>query len=138
MSSSFTLKIQAADKLFYDGPAVSVTVPAYDGGLQILAHHENMVVATKEGVVRFRVADGEEERRGIVGIGFTHISNNTVTILVDSAERPEDIDRVRAQEALERAKEQLRQDQSIQEYHISQASLARAMVRLSEPSKFNE
>jgi len=46
------------------------------------------------------------------------------------AERPEDIDVKRAEEAKERAEEQLRQKQSIQEYYLSQASMARAMTRL--------
>ena len=36
----------------------------------------------------------------------------------------------RAEEAKERAEEQLRQKQSIQEYYLSQASMARAMTRL--------
>ena len=59
-------------------------------------------------------------------------------MLVDTAERPEDIDEVRAREAMERAKEQLRQKQSIQEYHVSQASMARAMYRLKNTSQRHE
>ena len=47
-------------------------------------------------------------------MGCVYISHNRVIMLVDTAERPEDIDRVRAEAALERAKEQLRQKQSIQ------------------------
>ena len=43
----------------------------------------------------------------------------------------------RAGDALERAKEQLRQKQSIQEHKMSQASLARALTRLKESSKYN-
>ena len=65
-----------------------------------------------------------------VGAGFMEIVNNRVTMLVDTAERPEEIDIRRAEEAKERAEEQLRQKQSIQEYYHSQASLARAMNRL--------
>ena len=72
----------------------------------------------------------------VVGVGFVYISHNRVIMLVDTAERPEDIDRVRAEAALERAKEQLRQKQSIQEYHVSQASMARAMLRLKEAGKY--
>ena len=56
--------------------------------------------------------------------------NNRVTILVDTAERPEEINVRRAEEAKERAEEQLRQKQSLQEYYRTQASLARAMNRL--------
>ena len=53
-----------------------------------------------------------------------------MTVLVESIERPEDIDVKRAQEALERAQEQLRQKQSLQEYYISKQALSRAMARM--------
>ena len=50
--------------------------------------------------------------------------NNRATVIVDTCEYPEEIDLRRAQEAKERAEEQLRQKQSIEEYHRSKASLA--------------
>jgi F-type H+-transporting ATPase subunit epsilon len=128
--STFSLKIIASNKIFFDGKCESLTVPALDGELSVMAHHQNMVVATKVGEIRFKEEGSEDYHKAIVGIGFVHIANNRVTMLVDTCEKPEDIDRVRAEEALERAKEQLRQKQSIQEYHVSQASLARAMYRL--------
>ena len=52
-----------------------------------------------------------------------------------SCERPEDIDTYRAQEALERAQEQLQQKQSMVEYQISTANMARAMARLKGASR---
>ena len=61
---------------------------------------------------------------------IAQIMNNRVTVLAESIERPEDIDLKRAQDAKERAQEQLRQKQSQQEYYISKASLARAMARM--------
>lgn len=134
--SVFGLKIIAADKVFYSGKCHSIIVPALDDEQQIMAHHEDMVIATKEGEVRFREEENAPWRYVVVGIGFVHIVNNRVTMLADTAERPEDIDRVRAEQALERAKEQLRQKQSIQEYRISKASLVRAMVRLKEVGKW--
>jgi F-type H+-transporting ATPase subunit epsilon len=65
-----------------------------------------------------------------VSQGFAEIINNRVSVLVNSAERPEEIDVKRAEEARQRAQERLRHKQSIQEYYLSQASLARAMTRL--------
>ena len=59
------------------------------------------------------------------------------TLAVERAERPEEIDKFRAEAALERAREQLQQKQSIMEYHISSASMARAMARLRGVSKFD-
>ncbi|MBR6381826.1 MAG: ATP synthase F1 subunit epsilon [Lachnospiraceae bacterium] len=135
MAKKFPLKILAADGVFFDGEAESLTVPAVDGSLQILAGHENMVLATVEGLVRVRTAEREPLITGVAGVGFTQVSHGEVTVLVDTIERPEDIDRARAERALARAKEQLRQDQSIQEYEISKASLARAMMRLSHANK---
>ena len=128
--SSFSLKIIASDKVFYDGRAEALTIPAMDGQKQILPHHENMVIAVNEGEMRF-LPEGEEEwQYAVVGIGFIEIVNNRVTLLVESVERPEEIDIARAQEAKERALEKIRQKQSIQEYYHTQASLSRAMARL--------
>ena len=62
--------------------------------------------------------------------------NNRAKLFCLSVESPEEIDIRRAQEAKERAEEQLRQKQSIQEYHVSQASMARAMLRLKEAGKY--
>ena len=129
--NTFSLKVIASDKVFFDGKCGIIIVPALD-----LSHHEDMVIATKEGEVRFKEKEDDDWTKVVVGVGFVYISHNRVIMLVDTAERPEDIDRVRAEAALERAKEQLRQKQSIQEYHVSQASMARAMLRLKEAGKY--
>ena len=134
--NTFSLKVNATDKVFYDGKCTALIIPALDGEREILAHHENMVIATKEGEVRCRTDESSDWKKAVVGVGFVHIANNRVTMLVDTAERPEDIDAVRAKQAYERAVEQLRQKQSIQEYHMSRASLARAMARLKEAGKY--
>ena len=89
-----------------------------------------MILAVQEGGLRFRVPQETQWREAIVGRGIVQVANNRVTVVVDTAERPEDIDQVRARQALERAKEQLRQKQSIREYHMSRASMARALSRL--------
>ena len=107
--NTFSLKVIATDKVFYDGKCVDLIVPALDGSREILAHHENMVIATKEGEVRCKTSEDSDWKVAVVGVGFVHIANNRVTMLVDTAERPEDIDAVRAQQAYERAVEQLRQ-----------------------------
>ncbi len=135
MSDVFHLKILAIEKTFYDGDAISLNFQAFDGAYQILASHEPVVMAVKEGIMRFRVRDdkgNEVVKTGVNGLGLVNITRDMVLVLVDSIEAPEDIDRARAEAALKRAMEQLRQDQSIQEYEQSRASMARAMLRLSQ------
>ena len=112
---TFGLKIIASDGVFYAGRCQKLTIPAPDGEKGILAHHENMVIAVTVGIARMNV-DGTEWKEIAVGTGFAEIVNNRVTLIVDTAEKPEDIDVRRAREQKERAEEQLRQKQSIQQY----------------------
>lgn len=134
--STFSLKVIASDKVFFEGKTEILVIPEADGEKAILAHHENMVIAVSIGSLRFKLEDNTW-KEAVVGQGFAQIMNNRVTVLVDTAESPETIDAKRAQEALERAEERLRQKQSYQEYYHTQASLARAMTRLKSTSKFN-
>lgn len=136
MSSSFELKIIAANRVFFDGNCRSIIIPQYDGQKEVLAYHENMVIAIEEGEMRFQPEGSDEWIYTVVGIGFVQIINNQVTLLVESVEKPEEIDVQRAREAKERAEERLRQKQSIQEYYHSRASLARAMSRLKVTSRY--
>ena len=126
---TFGLKIIASDRVFYEGRCRKLILPAPDGEMGILANHENMVIAVKVGDARMEIEEGNWVDVA-VGRGFAEVVNNRVTVLVDTAERPEEIDVRRAEEAKERAEEQMRQKQSIQEYYRTQASLARAMNRL--------
>ena len=126
---TFGLEIIASDRVFYEGRCRKLILPAPDGEMGILANHENMVIAVNVGDARMEIEEGSWVDVA-VGRGFAEVVNNRVTVLVDTAERPEEIDVRRAEEAKERAEEQLRQKQSIQEYYRTQASLARAMNRL--------
>ena len=128
---TFGLKIIASDRVFYIGRCRKLILPAPDGKMGILPDHENMVIAISVGDARMEIEEGSWVDIA-VGAGFAEVVNNRVTILVDTAERPEEIDVRRAEEAKERAEEQLRQKQSLQEYYRTQASLARAMNRLKQ------
>lgn len=92
---TFGLKIIASDKVFYEGRCRNLIIPAPDGEVGLLPHHENMVIAIEVGIARMEVEAGEWNEIA-VGTGFAEIVNNRVTLLVDTAERPEDIDVRRA------------------------------------------
>lgn len=106
--NTFYLRVISSNKVFFDDKVTKFVLPLEDGEMAVLPHHENMIIATSIGEIRIDTPDGKKIL-GVVGEGFAQIVNNRVTMLVDSAERPEDIDRVRAEQALERAKERLRQ-----------------------------
>lgn len=137
MDGTFYLKILASDRIFYEGRCRFLVVHVSDGEKGIMAHHENMLIAIDIGALRLQTEAGEWIY-GLTGNGFAQIINNRVTVLVDFAERPDEIDARRAREAKERAEEQMRQKQSIQEYHHSQAAMARALARLRMKGEFHE
>ena len=132
--NTFSLKVIGSDKVFFDGKCGIIIVPALDGEQAIMSHHEDMVIAIDEGEMRFQPEGTDNWEYAVVGMGFVEIVNNRVTLLVETAERPEEIDVARAREAKERAEEQMRQKQSIREYYHSRASLSRAMARLKGTS----
>lgn len=128
--NTFKLKIVASNRVFYDGRAQTLVIPAIDGGeVGFLAQHENCVTPVEVGEMRIKDTQGKIIH-AFVGSGFLEFVNNEATLVCVSAELPNEIDARRAKEAKERAEEEMRQRHSQMEYHHSQANLARAMERL--------
>ncbi|HIW85692.1 MAG TPA: F0F1 ATP synthase subunit epsilon [Candidatus Eubacterium faecipullorum] len=127
---TFKIKIAASNKVFYDGEAQSLTVPYIDGGtVTFLSHHCNAVVPIDAGEMRLKTAQGEV-KEAFVSDGFLEFLSNEATMVCVSVELPEEIDKRRAEEALERAEEELRQKMSQYDYYITKANLSRAMERI--------
>ena len=134
--SKFYLKVISSNRIVYEGFCTCLIIPSVDGEKAIMAHHEEVIVAVDNGEMRMQKEEGGEWSYAVLGKGFCMVANNRVTVLADTVERPEEVDANRAKEALERAQERLRQKQSIQEYHMTQAAMARALTRLKETEKF--
>ena len=126
---TFVVHILAADHTFYEGPCVSLTIPTSDGERGILAHHDSMIAAIQPGTLRYQVP-GQPMQTAAVSPGMVKVEHNDVLVLVDSAERPEEIDEARARREADQAHEALLQKKSRQEHQIAQATLARALNRL--------
>ena len=131
---TFGLEIYASNRQFYVGRGESITFPVEDGQMQVLPHHEDMIAAIVPGEMDFVDANGEKITVA-VSAGFTEVFNNRIKVFALTVERPEEIDIRRAEEAKERAEEQLRQKKSLEEYNANQMALARAMSRLRVKSR---
>ncbi|MCI9368569.1 MAG: ATP synthase F1 subunit epsilon [Oscillospiraceae bacterium] len=125
----FQVHILAADRTFYEGPCVSLTVPTSDGELGILAHHSAMIAAVQPGTLRYQPPE-QEARTAAISLGMVKVEKNEVLVLADSVERPEEIDEARARREADQAREALLQKRSRQEHQVAQATLARALNRL--------
>ena len=132
--NSFILNITASSGEFYQGSCESMVLPVKDGVYGVQAGHSPVLVAIHMGMLKFTV-DGEI-REIRVGDGIAEVTPTFVLLLVDSAERPEDIDKNRAEAARIRAEERLQHKQSMHEYYQTKIALDRAMQRLQTASKY--
>ena len=129
MAATFQLDVLAASVPFFRGKCVSVVIPTTDGEYGVLAGHCKTVGAVSAGELRFETESGET-RRAAVAPGLFKVDGDRVLLLLDAAERPEDIDVNRALRARREAEEQLRQKRSAAEYQAAMSDLARALNRL--------
>ena len=132
--NSFILNITASSGEFYQGSCESMVLPVKDGVYGVQAGHSPVLVAIHRGMLKFTV-DGET-REILVGDGIAEVTPTFVLLLVDSAERPEDIDKNRAEAARIRAEERLQHKQSMHEYYQTKIALDRAMQRLQTAAKY--
>ena len=133
MAKTLYLEIITPEKQFFTGNVEGIVLPALDGQYGVQPGHEPIVSALEPGIVRYCVDGAWKEI--VVTQGFAEIMPDYAIMLVSTAERPDEIDRARAERAKQRAEERLRQQQSIQEYYHSKAALARAMARLKASGK---
>ena len=119
-----------------NGPVVSeevdiVTAPGVGGEFGVLANHAPFLSTIKTGTLSFK--RDKQTKYLMVSGGFSEVSNNKITFLVESAEFGTDIDVDRALRAKERAEKRLVQAQQATE-KISrvraEAALQRALARL--------
>lgn len=128
--ATFSLKVVASNRVFYDGDCQSLVIPVADDGLcGFLPNHEDTVAPVESGEMKIVDADGKTID-AFVSSGFLEFFDNSAVLVCISAELPDEIDKRRAEDAKIRAEEKMRQKRSIREYHQSQADLARAMNRL--------
>jgi F-type H+-transporting ATPase subunit epsilon len=131
---NFKLQIMASDHMVFDGDAQSVSLPTTEGSVGILAHHSNIIMAVVPGEITYRAADGSEETV-IVSDGLLKVENGEAMILIDTAERPDEIDEARAQRAEERAREELKRANTNRDIALASAELSRAMNRIRSSKK---
>ena len=128
MKDQIHLEIATAGGSVYDDMVSYVELPFSGGGVGILKDHAPMLGAMEDGVVTARKEDGTEEYVA-VNLGVANIVHNEVTLLVRTAERAEDIDLPRAQDAEKRARERLADKDGDWDMNRAQVALHRALAR---------
>ena len=105
-----------------------IVAPGVEGELGILPHHTPLMTTLQPGELRVKQG-GEEFSLAVTG-GFLEVRPDRVTILADAAERAEEIDIARAEEAKRRAEERLGRPATEEDSVRAEAALRRSLVRI--------
>ena len=124
-----TVDIVTAERLVYSREGVDeVVAPGIEGELTVLPQHAPLLTMIKPGIMR--IVSGNEDIDMAVTGGFLEVRDDRVTILADAAERAEEIDVVRAEEARRRAERAIEEREPDVDLARASAELQRALVRL--------
>jgi len=105
-----------------------VEAPGVEGHFGVLPGHRPFMSQLRAGELRYRT--GKENHFVAVHWGFAEVLPNKVTVLVETAERAEDIDLKRAETAKRRAEERLKQFGAAYDMEAARADFERAQARL--------
>ena len=129
MSNTFQLEIVTPAKLMVKDTAEEAQIPGLSGYLGILPGHAPLITELAVGVITY-TASGATHTLSVAW-GFAEVLPDKVTILAEAAERPQEIDVARAQEAKNRAEALLKSNDPKVDYARAEDALQRAETRLS-------
>jgi F-type H+-transporting ATPase subunit epsilon len=128
MADRFEIEIVTPDRLVVKDYAVEMQIPGKNGYLGILAGHAPLITELEVGEINYQT-NGYVERLAVAW-GFAEVLPEKVTILAETAERAEEIDVARAEEARKRAEERLQSGDTEVDVARALNALRRAEVRL--------
>lgn len=137
MAATIRVEVVSAERQLYSGEAVMVVAPGVAGELGILPRHVPLLTQIRPGVLKINLADGGEDLLYVAG-GVLEVQPDCVTVLADVAERSEDLDEARAEEARRAAEEKLQSSDADMDYAQAQAELARAAAQLQAIRKLRK
>lgn len=129
------LEVVTPERVLVSREVDTVVAPGTEGEFGILPGHIPFLSGILPGELRYE-ADGKKTFLAVTE-GFSEVSENRVSVLVDAAEKAEDIDTQRAQRSLDRARERMARERGAEDVDFlrAEASLRRAMVRLKVAGK---
>ena len=126
---NFRLQIITPERIFFDEDVYMAEFNTTEGEIGVYAHHIPLTCIVKPGILTIRM-DGEAKEAALHS-GFVEILPDKVTILAEVIEWPEEINRQRAEAAMERAKERIAHPTSQTDIARAQTALMRAMARIT-------
>lgn len=137
----FTVKVVTNSGVIYDHLTSIIDFRAVDGQRSIQFNHTPLLTPLAIGEVTVKRSREMSQRVDHIAVngGYLEFSNNTATIIADSAERARNIDLSRAEAAKERAEKRIKEAEAKhdeQSIARAQVALRRAVNRISVYNRY--
>ena len=132
MANTLHLSVVTPSAMIVDQDVNYVGAQGLEGDFGVLPGHAALLAALRVGHIFYK--NGDDTRYVFVSGGFAEVSNNKVIVLAETATRAEDIDTERAARAKARAEERLKTNNPNIDQVRAEASLQRAVNRLTTAS----
>ena len=134
MADELMLEIVTPEKMAFSGNVEEVTIPGTEGEFGVLRGHEALLSSVDIGQLNF--TRNNKKIYYAVNTGYAEVTGNKVTILIETAERADQIDVTRARRAKDNAEARLEKiAKDSEEFEKARVALMRAIVRLSIAEK---
>lgn len=128
MADSMKLKIVAPERIFYEGESSFLEFTTTEGDMGIYPNHIPLTAIIAPGILR--IHENNAVKEAALLSGFIQILQDSVTILAESVEWPEEIDANRAKEAEIRARRRIEEGSGI-DMNRAELALKKAIIRQS-------
>jgi F-type H+-transporting ATPase subunit epsilon len=133
MAETFQFEIVTPEKLVVRDVAEEMQIPAKNGYIGVLPGHAPLITELAVGEISYR--NNGYTHHLAVAWGFAEVLPDKVTILAETAERAEEIDVKRAEQAKHRAEERLKSGNTETDFARAENALQRAETRLQVASR---
>jgi F-type H+-transporting ATPase subunit epsilon len=133
LPTSIDLQIVTPEKMLVREQVDEVEIPGTDGYFGVLPGHTPMLASLAVGELWYR--KGQEKTYLSIAYGFCEVLPERVTILAQLAERAEEIDVARAEEARKRAEARLTAAKGEVDYERARSALVKSLARLQVSSR---
>ena len=124
------LEIVTIERKVFDDHVNMVVAPGAEGVLGILPRHTALITSLNYGELQIK-RDGQDDEFFAIGGGVIEVQPHHVIVLADSAERADEIDSARAEEARQRAEALLARAREEEiDFATAEAALRRSVLRL--------
>jgi F-type H+-transporting ATPase subunit epsilon len=135
LPTSIELHIVTPDRGIVREQVDEVEIPGVQGYFGVLPGHTPMLAELSVGELWYR--QGQQKTYLAIAYGFAEVLPARVTVLAQIAERAEEIDPARAEDAKKRAEARLREPARDVDYDRARASLQKSLARLQVVSRLN-